>query len=476
MKAFLKRLQELPGRTAAFFKALPGRTARFFRELWGKAGDLFSSFLNFFKSSNQNVRASLCLMGLGQLMYRQYGKGIVYLAIEIGAVLFFSLVGFTWISGFFTLGTIAADPWTGQEGDNSVIMMLLGLFAFVILILFLVLYVSNVKDARKSQLMILEGKKLPSFRDELKDLLDKKFYKSVLFIPILGVSVFSVLPIVFMILIAFTNYGPDHIPPNLVDWTGLESFETIFSATNIGSTFVKILGWNLLWAVASTLVNYLLGLLLALLLSKKVVRGKAFWRLFPILAYAIPGFITLTAFKFMFSMGGPINDIISDLGGTPIHFLGLDNTWGARLIGLMVNAWLTVPSTMLLATGILSNAPADMYEAARIDGASSFRQFKDLTLPFVVFATTPTLITSFINNFNNFGVFYFLRGDIVPSEGYTAANDTDLLINWLYRLSIDNNYYSIGAAVSLLIFLITSLISLIVYVRSPAYRKEGTFR
>ena len=369
-----------------------------------------------------------------------------------------------------------ADPWTGQEGDNSVIMMLLGLFAFIILILFIVLYLGNVRDCRMTQLEVFEGKSPAKFKDELKDLLDKKFYKSMLFIPILGVAIFSVLPIVFMILIAFTNYGPDHIPPNLVDWTGFESFVTIFSATNIGTTFVKILGWNLLWAVSSTLLNYFLGLLLALLLSKKIVKGKAIWRLFPILAYAIPGFITLTAFKFMFSMGGPINDLIIQNGGTAIHFLGKDNTWGARIIGLLVNAWLTVPSTMLLATGILSNAPTDMYEAARIDGASSFRQFKDLTLPFVVFATTPTLITSFINNFNNFGVFYFLRGDVVPSDGYVVANDTDLLINWLYRLSIDNNYYSIGAAVSLMIFIITSLISLIVYVRSPAYRKEGTFR
>ena len=90
-------------------------------------------------------------------------------------------------------------------------------------------------------------------------------------------------------------------------------------------------------------------------------------------------------------------------------------------------------------------------------------------------ATTPTLISQFIGNFNNFGTFYFLRGGIV-SEGYFLASDTDLLINWLYNLSISKNYYGIGAAISLLIFIITSAISLLVYVRSGSYKKEDTYR
>ena len=102
-------------------------------------------------------------------------------------------------------------------------------------------------------------------------------------------------------------------------------------------------------------------------------------------------------------------------------------------------------------------------------------QFKKITLPFVIFSTTPVLISQFIGNFNNFGVFFFLRSN-VTSEGYFLASDTDLLINWLYRMSIDKNYYSIGAAISLVIFIITSVLSLIVYVRSASYKKEDTFR
>jgi arabinogalactan oligomer/maltooligosaccharide transport system permease protein len=130
---------------------------------------------------------------------------------------------------------------------------------------------------------------------------------------------------------------------------------------------------------------------------------------------------------------------------------------------------------MLLATGILTNLNNDIYEAAEIDGASPFQQFKSITLPYVLFATTPVLITLFIGNFNNFGIFYFLRGGLYI-DGYFLASDTDLLINWLYNLSINNNYYSIGGSISLIIFIITSVISLAVYIMSPSYRQEDTYK
>lgn len=280
-----------------------------------------------------------------------------------------------------------------------------------------------------------------------------------------------------MILIAFTNYGGDIIPPaSLVDWVGFANFGKLIVLGEYTTTFFKILGWNVIWAVASTAINYLGGLGLAILLNKKCVKGKAFWRLFPILAYAIPGFITMLGFKYMFANGGPINYYITQGGGEAIFFFGANSTWTARIIGLMVNAWISIPSSMLLATGILSNANQDQYEAARIDGANAFQQFWYLTLPFVVFATTPVLLSQFIGNFNNFGIFYFLRSDIATSSGYILANDTDLLINWLYKMSIDNNYYAVGAAISLIIFIITSAISLVVYVFSPSYKQEETYK
>lgn len=421
------------------------------------------------------VKASMIVMGTGQLMYHQWVKGFLYLAVLIAAILYFILTGVSDVIGFFTLGTVEADPWLGTPGDDSVIMLLRGLFSFLVMIAVVLVYRSNVKDIVECDKKVHMGKELPAFGKAVGIFLDRKFYIVALALPVAGVLVFQVIPIVFMILIAFTNYGGDIVPPKLVDWIGIGNFTKILALSDIKNTFFKILGWNLIWAVASTFLNYFGGLGLALLLNKECVKGKKFWRAFPILAYAVPGFITLLAFKFMFSYGGPINYYITSAGGNAVGFLDIDAGIKAKLIGLFVNAWISIPTSMLLATGILSNMNTDMYEAASIDGATKWKQFVKITLPFVIFSTTPVLITSFIGNFNNFGVFYFLRGGLYM-DGYFLASDTDLLINWLYNLSIDNNYYGIGAAVSLIIFIITSVISLTVYVRSSAYRKEDTFR
>lgn len=426
-------------------------------------------------AGNYRSKASMIVMGLSQILQGQCVKGILYLSLLAGYVYFMVVRGISDIRGFFTLGEVKADAWLMIEGDDSIMMMLKGIIAFAITGLIIGLYLANVKDAYESEEKIEKGQKLPGFIKSVSLFLDKKFYVAALAFPVLGVVTFSILPIVFMILIAFTNYGGNIIPPELVDWIGFDNFKKILALSEIKDTFFKILGWNFIWAIGSTLLNYFGGLFLALLLNKKCVKGKTFWRSFPILAYAVPGFITLLAFKFMFCYGGPINFYIKQVGGQAIGFLDMDAGIKAKLIGLFVNAWTSIPTSMLLATGILSNMNLDLYDAASIDGANAWKQFTKITLPFVIFSTTPVLISSFVGNFNNFGVFYFLRNGLY-NDGYFLASDTDLLINWLYNLTFTNNYYGIGAALSLIIFLITSVVSLTVYVRSDAYKKEDTYR
>ena len=435
----------------------------------------FHNLVDIIRNGNNRVFASALCMGVGQLMYKQWVKGILFLLMQIGFVAFFALYGGKALAGFFTLGTVQANPWYGIKGDNSVTMLIMGIFAFIVLFLYFAIYWINLRDVRKTQLRVEGGTEPLTLREEARTLLDSNFHMTALALPIVGVCVFSVLPIVFMILIAFTNYGGNIVPPELVDWVGLENFGKVVTLSQFAPTFFKILLWNFIWAIASTVLNYFAGRGLALLYNKKCVKGKAFWRLFPILAYAVPGFITMLAFKFMFSYGGPINQLIVDAGGSAIGFLDIDAKWSSRIIGLLVNCWLNIPSSMLLATGILSNMDTGLYDAASIDGASSFKQFTKITLPFVVFATTPVLISQFVANFNNFGIFYFLRGGLYM-DGYFLASDTDLLINWLFNLSIDNNYYSIGATISIIIFIITSIISLIVYMSSASYKQEDTYK
>lgn len=399
-------------------------------------------------------------------------KRVLYICSLCIFVYYLAAEGIADVTGFFTLGTEEGNAWLGIEGDNSVIMMLKGILAFIIIILYASFMIVNVKrDIQRSR----NGEKPIGVRAAIARYVDKKFYVVALALPVIGVCIFNIIPIIFMILIAFTNYGGEIVPPKLVDWVGFQNFKRILVLGELKDTFFKILGWNIVWAVLATLCSYFGGLGLALLLNKKCVKGKTFWRAFPILAYALPGFITLLAFKFMFSYGGPINYYITQAGGKAVGFLDIDAGIKAKLIGLCVNTWISVPSSMLLATGILSNMNAELYEAASIDGATRWKQFTKITLPFVIFSTTPVLITSFVGNFNNFGIFYFLRGGLY-CDGYFLASDTDLLINWLYNMLIDNNYYAIGAAISLVIFVITSAISLTAYVRSSAFKKEDTFR
>lgn len=424
---------------------------------------------------DKKIIASIFIMGLGQILSGQIGKGLIYLSVYVGGIVLLLTSGIHNIKQLISLGSIEANTWTNQAGDNSVIILLMGILTLMGIVFFILCYISNINDVYQSNLLLKKGRKLNSIRRDITNLLDKNFHKGVLFLPIIGVLVFNILPIIFMISIAFTNYGGSVVPPKLVDWVGFENFIQIITLTKFAPTFGKILSWNIIWAVTSTFLNYFAGLSLALLLNKKCVKGKVIWRAFPILAYAVPGFITLFGFRFMFSYGGPVNQIITEMGHYAIGFLDIDSKWIARLIGLLVNVWISTPAIMLLSTGILANLDEQQFESARIDGASRWMQFIKITMPFMLFSTTPVLISQFIGNFNNFGIFYFLRGGLYL-EDYFLASDTDLLINWLYNLSINNNYYNIGATISIVIFAITSFISLMVYVKSPSYKEEDTFR
>ena len=421
------------------------------------------------------ARCSMFIMGLGQLLYGQIVKGLLFLAVECGMLYFFITQGFKDIEGFFTLGTVMGNPWLGTPGDNSMNMLILGIFAFILLAFFIILYLVNVHDALSTARDIRAGRPVRHIGRTLDAMADEKFHITALSLPVVSVMIFSILPIVFMILLAFTNLG-DVLPPALADWS-FSAWEKIFSMGRVGETFFKILRWNVLWAVLATAINFFGGLALALLLNKKNVIGKKIWRAFPVLAYAVPGFISMVGFKFMFSQSGPINYLIKSAGHDAIFFLINDPSakWWARGIGLFVNAWISIPSVMLMATGILGNINTDLYEAADIDGATGLQKFYKITLPFVVFSITPVLISMFVGSFNNFGIFFFMRSGIT-SKDYFLASDTDLLINWLYGLSVDNSYYSVGAAISLIIFLITGTLSLAVYVRTAAYKQEDTFQ
>lgn len=194
------------------------------------------------------------------------------------------------------------------------------------------------------------------------------------------------------------------------------------------------------------------------------------------MSVAVPQFVSLLVLRLMLQPEGAINVMLQSLGliDGKLPFL-TDATW-ARGTVLIVNLWLGVPYTMLIVTGILMNIPKELYEAASIDGANGFVLFRKITMPYVLFVTTPYLITQFIGNVNNFNVIYLLTTGGPSTLDYYQAGKTDLLVTWLYKLTVSSKDYSYASTIGILVFVISAIVSLVTYRRTSAYNNEEGFQ
>lgn len=428
---------------------------------------------------------SYFIMGFANFVNHQIGKGLLFLGIEIGYIIFMALKGVSLIQGLYTLGT-KKEGWVTvpgealpilQKGDNSMLFLIYGVAAVVITGLFILMYFINLSSARKLVSDRLEGKRPNSFKQDIKSLADERFHGTMLTLPVLGILFFTVLPIIFMILIAFTNYDSKHqVPGNLFHWVGLTNFANMLGANKILSgTFFHVLGWTFVWAFFATFSNYFLGIIVALMINKKEIRFKGMWRSILVTTIAIPQFISLLVMQNMFNLYGPINEFLVSLGFERVDFL-TNNATNARIVVLLVNLWVGIPYTMLITSGILMNIPNELYESAKIDGASAVQIFFKITMPYVLFVTTPYLITQFIGNLNNFNVIFLLTGGAPTTTEYYQAGKTDLLVTWLYKLTVNNYEYNLASTIGIFCFIISATISLLTYHQSASYKSEGDFQ
>ena len=462
-----------------------------------KKGNFLSAFLNSikqrlkhfserFKDGSTPTKISHFIMGYGNLARKQIIKGLIFLAIQIGFLLIMILspeingtpFGGKAIVNFFTLGTEAGSIFTPT--DNSMLMLLFGILTFGIIGMVIAAYLSNIKSSYKADLDIRKGDHATSFKEDVAALLDERFHIAMLTPAIIGIIVFTVLPTIFMILIAFTNFDSQHPAGQvLFDWVGFQNFVDIFNGRGeISVRFLPVLGWTITWAFFATFTNYIGGILLALLINKKGIKLKKLWRTVFIITIALPQFITLLTMRQLLSEYGPINSFMQNIGliDQPIQFLAnANNAWTARFTIIIINIWIGVPFTMLMTSGILMNVPKELYEAAQIDGATKRKAFFNITVPYILFVTTPYLITSFIGNITNFNIIYLLTGGAPTVSGYVAG-ETDLLVTWLYKLTIDQSDYNIGSVVGILTFIITATATLLTYRRSKSYKEEDAFQ
>ena len=447
-----------------------------------------------FRNGSVYTKLSFLFMGFGQIARGQIVKGLFYTAIQIGFALYMLFFGGKYILHLFSgdLGTkLAGEQWNEQlqifekvKGDNSFLILLYGTVSVVVSLAYLLVLTMGVISSYENDMRLSKGEKVLSFREDARAFLYEKFYIPLLIFPFLGLIVFTVMPLIFMILIAFTNYDYTHLPPGkLFDWVGVKNFKLLFSLSdgNIGFSmvFLRVLAWTFVWAFFATFTNYFLGIVIALLIQKKGIKFKGFWRTLFVVAIAVPQFVTLLLMQKILDGDGILNKIL----GTNILWLVDQRNFSLlpRLMIILVNIWIGVPYTLLMSSGILMNIPSDYYEAGRIDGAGPIRLFFSITLPYMLHITTPYLITQFVGNINNFNVIWLLTGggpvDNLYYGGGTQAQSTDLLVTWLYRLTVDQNpKYNIASMIGIVIFVISAVISLITFNRTSASKNEGAFQ
>ena len=482
-------LNAVPGRIKGIFAAI----SRGIKRVGSGIAGIVQTLYHTFRYGCASTRISYAVMGYGQLARGQYLRGMLYLILEAVFVVYMLLFGWHYLADLKTLGTVASesytDPDTGLQFtryvDNSLLILLYGTLTVFFILSFLVVWYRNCRENGESELRAAMGLPLPTAREDIRALTDKQYYKTLLALPMSGIVIFTVIPIVFMVLIAFTNYDAFHLPPGkLFGWVGLDNFAALLGAesgavgSRFGYTFGRVLIWTLIWAFFATFTNYFLGMLVAILINKKGIRGKSIFRTILVLTIAVPQFVSLLLVSRMFADDGIVNGLLESYGliSARIPFLSLGTY--ARVMVILINIWVGVPYIMLVATGILLNIPAELYESARIDGAGPFRVYRKITLPYMLFVTTPYLITTFIGNVNNFGVIYLLTGGGPTTLTYeTPAGYTDLLITWLYKLTMaESSDYKMASVIGIAVFVIIATFSLIVYNNTKSVRNEDDFQ
>ena len=495
----LSRSRQLAHRCASFFTGIPGALAGLGKGIAGGVGNALSGVKNGFQTivetfikGHWQTKVSYAVMGFGNATRGQLLRGLFFFLFEVIFIIYMILSGGYWLGKFGSLGDIAPgqvydpilDTYVRVNGDDSFKIMLYGLLTIFFIIAFVYTWYLNIKQNRTIEDILAQGKKVKSGKDDLRSLVDDQFHKTLLALPLTGIIIFTVMPIIFMILVAFTSYDGAHDGyANLFTWVGMENFNQIFDASSgsLGYTFGEILSWTLMWAFFATFTNYFLGMLVAIMINKKGIRFKKGWRGILVLTIAIPQFISLMYMSRLFETNGLVNSLLMNWGviDSAINFWG--STVWSRVLVIVINIWVGIPYLMLITTGILMNIPQDLYESSKIDGANVWQQYMKITLPYMLFVTGPYLLTSFINNINNFNVIYLLTkgkpaSPALSVPGAGAPTDTDLLITWIFRMTTgaDSNY-KMAAVVGLMIFIVVAVLSLVVYNLIPSTRNEEDY-
>ena len=399
------------------------------------------------KVSRRHAMAGLLLAlipGFGQFYHRQWAKGLIFLMLLCSFIGIFHDFLAEGMWGLYTLGEEVPR-------DNSIFLLAEGIISLLVIAFGLGVYGLSLYDAWINGKKRDEGKPLNSVRRQYQMLLSEGFPYLMItpgFILLVFVVIF---PILFGFSIAFTNYNLYHTPPaKLVDWVGFKNFVNIFTLSIWRSTFFDVLQWTVIWTLLATTLQCSVGVMLAILVNQKDLRFKALIRTIFILPWAVPGFVTILVFAGMFndSFGVINNSILAFFGIAPKAWL-TDPFWTKTALILM-QTWLGFPFVFAMTTGVLQAIPDDLYEAATMDGASSMTKLRTITLPLVLYSIAPIIITQYTFNFNNFNIIYLFNNG-GPAVAGSNAGGTDILVSWIYKLTMSSSQYAIAATITILL-------------------------
>ena len=411
------------------------------------------------------------LPGLGQILNGQWQKGLMFL---LGSLFIYFIaipyaLGFGNYQGEGIAGLISLAQG-GKRLDRSILFMIEGIISLVFVFLAASIYIFSFKDVRKVEKKEMAGIRPNNFF-ETKKMLRTDGFPFLITAPALLVIIFIVIvPIVTAIMISFTNMDPQN--QNKFTWIGLNNYITIAKGQGIaGQAFWHIFGWTVVWTLLASTLAIVLGFIFALLVNNERVRGKKFFRTIYLLPWAIPAFITIMFFSIMTSRGGIIPDALNSLFNVNLDIK--NNTFQTRAMLILLQGWLGHSYIFLLTTGVLQAIPKDLYEAASIDGATGFQRTLKITIPLVLFQIAPMLINQYTFNFNNFSIIYLYNqgGPFNPQVYGNLAGSSDILISYIYKLTMESQYQAIGAAVTVFISIILIIISYFGYKNSSAFKE-----
>lgn len=423
------------------------------------------------KTSPWRSIVSLPLPGLGQLLNGQWQKALVFF---LGS-LFIYLIAIPYALGFGNyqgegisgLISLAAN---GGRLDRSILFMIEGILAIVFLLIALFILIVSFLDVRKVEKAESLGVR-PNNWFESVNILRTDGFPYLITTPALLVIIFIVLvPIFTAILISFTDMNPKN--QNKFHWIGLENYITIAKGQGIaGQAFWKIFGWTLIWTIGASTLAIVLGFIFALLVNNERIKAKKFFRTVYLLPWAVPAFITIMFFSIMTSRGGVFSETLGSIFNTSLDIK--NDAFQTRLALILIQGWLGHSYIFLLTTGVLQAIPKDLYEAASIDGANGLKQTFKITIPLVLFQIAPMLINQYTFNFNNFSIIYLYNqgGPFNPKVYGNLAGSSDILISYIYKLTMESQYQAIGAAITIFISIILIIISYLGYRKSSAFKE-----